>query len=128
MHRDIKPGNLMLDGNGQVQILDFGLAKAMLEHEPAADLTLPAQTLGTPQFMAPEQNRDVRKADIRADVYSLGCTLYYLLSGAPPFTGTEIGDRGGAPIARGATAGPGAGGPPRRTGEDRGEDDGQGPR
>ncbi len=88
VHRDIKPANLMLDGNGLVQILDFGLAKAMLEHESATDLTLPAQTLGTPQFMAPEQSRDARKADIRADVYSLGCTLYYLLSGAPPFAGS----------------------------------------
>ena len=90
VHRDIKPANLMLDGNGVVQILDFGLAKAMLEHDSATDLTLPVQRLGTPQFMAPEQSRDARKADIRADVYSLGCTLYYLLSGAPPFRGSTI--------------------------------------
>ena len=82
--------NLILDKSGVVKILDFGLAKAIREHESATDLTLPEQTLGTPDFLAPEQSRDARKADIRADVYSLGCTLYYLLSGAPPFRAPTV--------------------------------------
>jgi serine/threonine protein kinase len=88
VHRDIKPANLMLarDGKRQVvKILDFGLAKATLEHPIDQGLTSDGQVLGTPQFMAPEQIRNAAAADIRADIYSLGCTLYYLLTGSPPF-------------------------------------------
>src|SRR5262245_14058498 len=88
VHRDIKPANLMLarDGKRQVvKILDFGLAKATLENPIDKGLTSDGQVLGTPQFMAPEQIRSAATADIRADIYSLGCTLYYLLTGSPPF-------------------------------------------
>ena len=68
-----------------MKVLDFGLAKATLEAPVDGGLTNPGQALGTPDYMAPEQIRDAQKADIRADIYSLGCTLYYLLSGGPPF-------------------------------------------
>jgi len=88
VHRDIKPHNLMLtrDGKKQViKILDFGLAKATSENQIGAGLTGTGQMLGTPHYMAPEQIDNAAKADIRADIYSLGCTLYHLLAGYPPF-------------------------------------------
>ena len=70
-----------------IKILDFGLAKIQSEGAIDGGLTLESQMLGTPDFMAPEQIGDSRRADIRADIYSLGCTLYYLLTGQPPFRG-----------------------------------------
>ena len=96
IHRDIKPHNLMLTKKDGVKILDFGLARFV--QDEAADHTLPegrkrpgltmaGSVLGSPDFIAPEQVIDARSADIRADIYSLGCTLYYLLSGRAPFTG-----------------------------------------
>ncbi|QEL20032.1 serine/threonine-protein kinase [Limnoglobus roseus] len=91
VHRDIKPSNLILNKNGKkhtVKILDFGLAKARIEdEEPNAGLTGTGKMLGTPDYVAPEQIRDAATADIRADLYSLGCTLYFLLAGEPPFRG-----------------------------------------
>src|SRR5205085_7307986 len=86
IHRDIKPQNLILTREGDksvVKILDFGLGKAFRE-EGAKDheLTGPGKMLGTPDFIAPEQMRDASKVDVRADIYSLGCTLYFLLTGA----------------------------------------------
>jgi hypothetical protein len=95
VHRDIKPGNLILQKQGQravVKVLDFGLAKALSEHSVDGGLTHEGQMLGTPDYIAPEQTLDAQKADIRADIYSLGCTLYYLLAGAPPFQGTSLYD------------------------------------
>ncbi len=115
IHRDIKPHNLMLTPAGQVKILDFGLARFVQEasrggelapgsHEdfddqevadgcpqefqlPETDLPLTRtdMVLGTADFVAPEQASDSRTADIRADIYSLGCSLYYLIAGHPPF-------------------------------------------
>lgn len=94
VHRDIKPHNLMLTRKGQIKILDFGMARlateslAELELAAGADLpTLlkPGEIMGTPGYIAPEQIVDPAKADIRADIYSLGCTLYFLLTGQTPF-------------------------------------------
>jgi serine/threonine protein kinase len=96
VHRDIKPQNLMLTPAGQVKVLDFGLARFARESVPpltpgaAAGLASPALTqtgsvMGTPDYIAPEQAADCHAADVRADLYSLGCTLYYLLTGRVPF-------------------------------------------
>lgn len=98
VHRDVKPQNLIRTPEGQVKILDFGLARfaresAALGRAPAAasartlgeSLTQVGSLMGTPDYIAPEQIRDPHGADIRADVYSLGCTLYYLLAGQVPF-------------------------------------------
>ena len=68
-----------------IKILDFGLAKATSEGAVDGGLTHAGQMLGTPDYIAPEQTVNAQKADIRADIYSLGCTLYYLLTGHPPF-------------------------------------------
>jgi formylglycine-generating enzyme required for sulfatase activity/serine/threonine protein kinase len=95
VHRDIKPGNLMVSRRGEkavVKVLDFGLAKAAREGTFDSALTHAGQMLGTPDFIAPEQSIDAQKADIRADIYSLGCTLYYLLTGGPPFQATSLYD------------------------------------
>ncbi len=118
VHRDIKPHNLMRTPSGQVKILDFGLARFVSESglpsegqtsETAAAMPLPDEgatasavaegpvggpltrvgaVMGSPDYMAPEQIADSHAADIRADIYSLGCTLYHLLAGHPPFGGT----------------------------------------
>jgi serine/threonine protein kinase len=89
VHRDIKPSNLLLTPEGMVKILDLGLA--LLQCEGAGDeLTATGQVMGTFDYMAPEQWDDTHAVDIRADVYSLGCTLYFLLTGRPPFFGPEF--------------------------------------
>jgi serine/threonine protein kinase len=95
VHRDIKPANLMIDGSGTVRVLDLGLARLVEASNPFADtatgpLTRSGTYMGTIDFMAPEQGIDSRRVDHRADIYSLGCTLCYLLIGRPPFEGSTI--------------------------------------
>lgn len=84
VHRDIKPSNLMLNGSGVVKILDLGLAR-IVESMREGELTLTGQVMGTPDYMAPEQRSDASTATIRADIYSLGCTLFHLLAGRAPY-------------------------------------------
>src|SRR5262249_52862320 len=92
VHRDIKPSNLLLTSAGVVKILDLGLARL----NPTGDddlstaLTHDGAVMGTPDYMAPEQIQDTHQVDIRADLYSLGATLYYLLTGKPPFPGGSL--------------------------------------
>ncbi|MFM7035636.1 MAG: protein kinase domain-containing protein [Planctomycetia bacterium] len=95
VHRDIKPANLMLDIHGTIKVLDLGLAKAASDDDEAGSLTMEfrEKTLGTADFVAPEQAADSHSADRRADIYSLGCTLYYLLVGKAPFAAGSIKDR-----------------------------------
>jgi CHAT domain-containing protein/serine/threonine protein kinase len=90
VHRDIKPSNLMLTRGGRVQLLDLGLARSFRDR-PAETLTAEGMVLGTADYLAPEQWEHAHTADIRADIYSLGCTLYHLLSGRPPFAGRRYG-------------------------------------
>ncbi|MFO7903600.1 MAG: protein kinase domain-containing protein [Planctomycetota bacterium] len=90
VHRDIKPSNLMLTRTGVVKILDLGLARLACEHRAAGTMTDTDHVLGTVDYMAPEQCADSHAVDIRADIYSLGCTFYALLAGAPPFSGSRF--------------------------------------
>jgi serine/threonine protein kinase len=93
VHRDIKPQNVILAKEGKkhlVKVLDFGLAKVARETGEQFELTGQGQMLGTPDYVAPEQTLDATNADIRADIYSLGCTLYYLLAGHAPFKGKSL--------------------------------------
>jgi serine/threonine protein kinase len=80
VHRDVKPANLMLEG-GTVKVLDLGLARLATSDVGQLQLTDPAAVMGTVDYMAPEQILSTKDADARADIYSLGMTLWYLLTG-----------------------------------------------
>lgn len=92
VHRDIKPANCLLDTSGTVKLLDMGLAR-LIGDESSLTLDNNENVLGTADYLAPEQALDSHKADSRADIYSLGCTLYYLLTGHPPFPEGSITER-----------------------------------
>ena len=100
VHRDLKPGNAMIDDRGRVKILDFGLARALDEGEATTlDLTSSGQVLGTPHYMSPEQVRG-RMVDARSDLFSLGVILYELATGVRPFEGESVADVMNAVLAR----------------------------
>jgi serine/threonine-protein kinase len=88
VHRDIKPGNIMMEA-GHAVVADFGIA-LQLSAAPADRLTTPGVTPGTPHYMSPEQLHGDRRIDGRSDIYSLGCVLYQMLAGDPPFTGSSV--------------------------------------
>jgi serine/threonine-protein kinase len=102
VHRDIKPANLMLCPappplentlRSMVKILDLGLGRKLFNPESrdaSMQLTDACSSLGTPDYLAPQQTRDARKADIRSDLYSLGCTLNHALAGESPFADNNL--------------------------------------
>src|SRR5262249_14551991 len=91
VHRDIKPSNLFLTNEGWVKILDLGLAylRSREARSGASELTMKGQVFGTVGFCSPEQLEQSSNVDIRSDIYSLGCTFYYLLAGQPPYAGSS---------------------------------------
>jgi serine/threonine protein kinase len=99
IHRDIKPANLLLDSAGTVKVLDLGLARVSQADQIVAgagselDLTVSGSFVGTVDYMSPEQAYDPRMADNRSDIYSLGCTLHYLVTGKAPFGGETFMER-----------------------------------
>ena len=84
IHRDVKPANIMISKNGAVKVMDFGIARALAD--AGNPVTQTAAVIGTAQYLSPEQARGI-KVDARSDVYSLGCVLYEILTGEPPFVG-----------------------------------------
>jgi serine/threonine protein kinase len=87
IHRDIKPGNIFLSTRGEVKVGDLGLAKSL--SGDTTGLTQTGTAMGTPNYISPEQARGDKELDFRADIYSLGCTLYQMLTGQTPYTGSD---------------------------------------
>jgi serine/threonine protein kinase len=85
IHRDIKPANLLLDAHKMVKVLDLGLARFTGEDRASLTVAYDENVLGTADYLAPEQAIDSHGVDARADIYSLGCSLYFVLTGRPPF-------------------------------------------
>ena len=92
VHRDIKPANCLLDRHQTVKLLDLGLAK-LTEDDASLTMANEENVLGTADYLAPEQALNSHEADSRSDIYSLGCTLYFLLTGRPPFPEGSISER-----------------------------------
>ncbi len=88
IHRDIKPGNILINQENRVKLTDMGLAKGPTD----VTLTRDGATVGTPQYISPEQARNPQEVDVRSDLYSLGATLFHMATGSPPFRGNSIGE------------------------------------
>jgi serine/threonine protein kinase len=93
VHRDIKPANCLVDRNRTVKLLDLGLAKLTEDDQASLTMANEENVLGTADYLAPEQALNSHEADSRSDIYSLGCTLYFLLTGSPPFPEGSISER-----------------------------------
>ena len=89
VHRDIKPSNIIITPGGRAKLVDMGLARRF-ERGGDHGLTQSGMTLGTFDYISPEQARDPRDVDVRSDLYSLGCTLFHMLTGRPPFPGGTV--------------------------------------
>ncbi|HAA49396.1 MAG TPA: serine/threonine protein kinase, partial [Planctomycetaceae bacterium] len=85
VHRDVKPSNIIITPTGRAKLVDLGLARNPELNQTSEDLTSDGTTLGTFDYISPEQARDPRGVDVRCDIYSLGCTLYHMLTGEPPY-------------------------------------------
>ncbi|HEX8202754.1 MAG TPA: serine/threonine-protein kinase, partial [Isosphaeraceae bacterium] len=90
VHRDIKPSNIIVTPQGRAKLVDMGLARRFERGDGDQGLTQSGMTLGTFDYISPEQARDPRDVDVRSDLYSLGCTLFHMLTGRPPFPGGTV--------------------------------------
>ncbi|GIW79047.1 MAG: hypothetical protein KatS3mg105_0854 [Gemmatales bacterium] len=127
VHRDIKPSNIIITPDGRAKLVDMGLARS-LEPLSGDNLTQSGVTLGTFDYISPEQALEPHSADVRSDIYSLGCTFYELLTGQPPRTRRNGRQKASLPPAcQSDRSSPTESANPGRIGHDPGADDGEKP-